>query len=174
MPADPDTRIPSKRQADERETLSSMLDFYRATVVWKLSEMTDEVLRKVVVPSGWSPLGVVKHLAYVEQNWLQVRFAGGGEENFPVPWTDDDPDADFRIEPDETTAEILAFYEDACAKSREIAAAASLDDLAKDWPVNPERRPNLRWILLHLIEETARHAGHVDVARELIDGTTGE
>ena len=90
MPADPDTRIPSKRQADERETLSSMLDFYRATVVWKLSEMTDEDLRKVIVPSGWSPLGVVKHLAYVEQNWLQVRFAGGGEENFPIPWTDDE------------------------------------------------------------------------------------
>ena len=76
----------------------------------------------------------------------------------------------------ETTDEILAFYRDECERSRTIAAGASLDDLAKQWPADrpPEKRPNLRWIYVHMIDETARHAGHLDVVRELIDGATGD
>jgi uncharacterized damage-inducible protein DinB len=153
-----------------------MLDFYRETAVWKCSGMSDEDLRKVIVPSGWSMLGMLNHLAYVEQNWFQVVFAGEPEANFPVPWTDEDPDADFRVGPDQSTASVLDFYEECCERSREITKNASLDDITATWPEDrpPERRPNLRWILVHLIEETARHAGHMDVARELIDGSTGE
>jgi uncharacterized protein DUF664 len=92
------------------------------------------------------------------------------------PWTDADPDADFRVEPGETTEQILQFYRDQFERSRAIAAKASLDDLASEWPADrpPEKRPNLRWIYIHMIEETARHAGHLDVVRELIDGTTGD
>jgi len=94
----------------------------------------------------------------------------------PVPWTEEDPDADFRVEPNETNEDILGFYREECAHSREVAAKASLDDLAAAWPVDrpPERRPTLRWIYVHMIEETARHAGHLDVVREMIDGKTGD
>ncbi len=174
MPHDPDARVDPPRQVGERETLESVLDYYRETILWKVSGMSDQDLRRVIVPSGWSPLGMVKHLAYVEQNWFRSRLAG--EKELPVPWTDTDPDADFRVEPGESTDEILQFYRDRCEHSRKIAADASLDDLAAEWPADrpPEKRPNLRWIYVHMIEETARHAGHLDVARELIDGTTGD
>ena len=174
MPHDPDTRVDPPRQGDEREMLEALLDYYRETILWKLSGMSEGDLRKAIVPSGWSSLGMVKHLAYVERNWFRIRFAG--EPELPVPWTDEDPDADFRIEPDETTDQILQFYRDECDRSRSIAAGASLDDVAVQWPADrpPEKRPNLRWIYVHMIEETARHAGHLDVVRELIDGTTGD
>jgi uncharacterized damage-inducible protein DinB len=174
VPHGPDNRVDPPRQVGERQTLESFLDFYRETIPWKLSGMSDEDLRKPIVPSGWSSLGMVKHLAYVERNWFRIRFAG--EQDLPVPWTDEDPDADFRIEPAETTEQILQFYRDECERSRSIAAPASLDDMAKEWPSDrpPEKRPNLRWIYIHMIEETARHAGHLDVVRELIDGTTGD
>jgi uncharacterized damage-inducible protein DinB len=177
MPHGPDDRTLASRQADERETLTSMLDYYRETAVWKCSGMSDEDLRKVIVTSGWSMLGMVQHLAYVEQWWFQQLFAGVPEEKLPpVPWTDEDPDADFRIEPGQSTASVLDFYKECCERSREITKDASLDDMTAAWPADrpPERRPTLRWILVHLIEETARHAGHMDVARELIDGSTGE
>jgi uncharacterized damage-inducible protein DinB len=170
----PDARIDPPRQATERETLESMLDYYRATIPWKLEGLSDEDLRKVIVPSGWSLLGLVKHLAYVERNWFRVRLSG--ESGLPVPWTDEDPDADFRVEPGESTEQILGFYVDECERSRAIAAGVGLDDLAAEWPADrpAEKRPNLRWILVHMIEETARHAGHADVVRELIDGKIGE
>jgi uncharacterized damage-inducible protein DinB len=170
----PDSRIDPPRQAPERETLESMLDYYRATILRKLEGLSDEDLRKVIVPSGWSLLGLVKHLAYVERNWFRVRLSG--ESGLAVPWTDEDPDADFRIEPGESTEQILGFYLDECHRSRAIAAGVALDDLAAEWPADrpPEKRPNLRWILVHMIEETSRHAGHADVVRELIDGKIGE
>jgi uncharacterized damage-inducible protein DinB len=174
MPHGPDTRVDPPRQVGEQQTLESFLDYYRDTILWKVSGMSNEELRKAIVPSGWSCLGMVKHLAYVERNWFRVRFAG--ERDLPVPWTDEDPDADFRIEPEETTDQILQFYRNEFERSRSIAASASLDDLAAEWPADrpPEKRPNLRWIYVHMIEETARHAGHLDVVRELIDGTTGD
>lgn len=174
MPHGPDDRVDPPRQVAERETLETFLDFYRETILWKVSGMSEDNIRRSVVPSRWSPLGMVKHLAYVERNWFQTRFAG--EKDLPVPWTDEDPDADFRVEPDETTEQILQFYRDACKGARSAVVGASLDDLAAEWPADrpPDKRPNLRWIYVHMIEETARHAGHLDVARELIDGATGD
>jgi hypothetical protein len=174
MPQGSDTRVDPPRRAGERETLESFLDYYRDTILWKVSGMSDEDLRQVTVPSGWSPLGMVKHLAYVERNWFRTRLSG--EQGLPVPWTDEDPDADFRVGPDETTEQVLQFYRDECDRSRTIGSGASLDDLAVEWPPDrpPEKRPTLRWIYVHMIEETARHAGHLDVVRELIDGATGD
>ena len=169
-----DPRTEPPRQAGERETLEGMLDHYRETVLVKTSGASDEDLRKVIVPSGWPMLGVIKHLAYVERNWFRVRLEG--EEGLPVPWTEEDPDADFRILPEETTQEIVGFYRDEVERSRANAARHDLEDFAAGWPPDrpAELRPNLRWIYVHMIEETARHAGHLDVVRELIDGTTGE
>lgn len=154
--------------APERELLDAFLDYHRATLLQKVAGVSDADLRRRFVPSQTTLLGMVKHLAYVERSWFQIRFAG---EDLPVPWTEQDPDADFRIEPDETTAAILAFYRAEVARSRAITAAASLDDRAKR--PSRDREYTLRWIMLHMIEETARHNGHADILRELIDGVTG-
>ena len=93
--------------APPKETVGGFLDFLRATILWKVEGLSDEDLRRSLVPSGWSLLGMVKHLAFVERWWFRIVFAG---EDLPVPWTEDDPDADWRVEPGETTAEILALY----------------------------------------------------------------
>jgi uncharacterized damage-inducible protein DinB len=166
-----DTRRVPLRTGPEKETLEEFLDYHRDTLLWKISGLSDHDLRQRMVPSGTSLLGIVKHLGFVEQNWF-FGFAGMEYET-PVPWTDEDPDADFRIEPHETTKAILDFYGAKCAMSRQIVAAASLDDISKRKEVPPEGPPTLRWILIHMIEETARHNGHADILREQIDGATG-
>jgi uncharacterized damage-inducible protein DinB len=149
--------------------LDAWLDWERATVLWKVADLTDEHLRRRLVPSATTMLGIVKHLGYVERSWFQMRMEG---QELAVPWTDADPDADFRIDPDESTALVLAWYEEQITKSRAIAAAASsLDQTAK----RPDHSGiTLRWIMVHMIEETARHNGHLDILREQIDGSTGE
>jgi uncharacterized damage-inducible protein DinB len=163
-----DNRPEPPYTADEAETLQGFLDFHRATLLWKLEGLDDEQVRRPMVPSGTSLLGIVKHLAYVERWWFQQMWAG---EEPSYPWTDDDPDADWRVEPDETTGKILALYRGECDRSREVVAAApSLDELAH----HPRRKLSRRWILVHMIEETARHVGQADILREQIDGATGE
>ena len=152
---------------DEDQTLVGFLDFHRATLLWKLEGLDDEQLRRPMVPSGTSLLGMVKHLAYVERWWFQQVWAG---REATYPFTDEDPDADWRVEPSETTADILALYRGECDASREIVAAASLDEVAH----HPRRKLSRRWILVHMIEETARHNGQADILREQLDGVTGE
>jgi uncharacterized damage-inducible protein DinB len=151
----------------ERELLTTFLDYHRQTLLWKVNGLSDADLRRIMTPTGMSLLGLVKHLAYVERSWFQDDFAG---EDVSLPWTKEDPNADFRIEPDETTEEILTLYKTEAERSRAIVAAASLDDIAH----GPNSKPSLRWILVHMIEETARHNGHADLMREAIDGQTGE
>ncbi len=165
--AAPKTRVRPTADAGERELLTGFLDWYRETLLWKLESLSDDQLRRRLVPSQTTLLGLVKHLAYVERSWFRMGFNG---EDLPAPWTETDPDPDFRIEPGETAASIVAFYRDEIARSRAIVAASSLDDVAR----RPGKRYTLRWILLHMIEETARHAGHADILRELTDGATGE
>jgi uncharacterized damage-inducible protein DinB len=152
----------------EKEVLAGFLDHYRATMLEVCAGLSDEDLRRSVVPSGTTLLGIVKHLAYVERGWFQENVAN---EPFDYPFDpDDDPDADFRIEPGETSEEIFELYRAACERSRAALAAASLDD-----PVlNPNRSRdfNVRWVVVHMIEETARHAGQADIIREQLDGRT--
>lgn len=162
------TRQEPAHDADEKTALTLFLDYHRATLLWKVDGVSDQDLRRPMVPSGVSLLGLVKHLGYVERWWFQFRFADAGP--FPVPWSEDDPDADFRVEPGEATAEIVDFYKQQCRLSRQISAAASLDDRARREGCDH----TLRWIMLHMIEETARHNGHADIFREEIDGSTGE
>jgi uncharacterized protein DUF664 len=121
-----------------------------------------------MVPSRTSLLGMVKHLAFVERGWFQETVAN---EPFDYPFDTNDPDADFRIEEEETAADIFDLYRRACDGSRRALDAASLDDMVQ----NPSRRfdYNVRWVVVHMIEETARHAGHADIIRELLDGKTG-
>jgi uncharacterized damage-inducible protein DinB len=165
-----DNRPEPPHVGSEAETLRGFLDFHRATLLWKLEGLDDEQLRRAMVPSGTSLLGLVKHLAYVERSWFQRVWAG---QEVSFPWTQDDPDADWRIEPDETTEDILALYDGECDRSRQIVAAASALDEAVVHPRWKEA-VSRRWILTHMIEETARHVGHADILREQIDGVVGE
>lgn len=164
-------RLDPPLAGSEREMLTSFLDYHRATLLWKVSGLDEEALkRKAIATSSLTLIGLVKHLAYVEQTWFRHRFKG---EDVFDPWTPEDPDSDFRVEPGETVESILQFYREEVEKSRRIVEATNLDDLA----VIPRRngdRVTLRWILFHMIEETARHNGHADMLREAIDGATGE
>lgn len=144
---------------------SAFLDFLRATLLWKVDGLSDEELRRPMVPSGVCLLGIVKHSASVERWWFRSVFAG---EDAPSGWSA--ADAGWRIEPDETTAAILALYRAECDRSRAIVAGAAWDDVAR----RPGRDQTLGWILTHMVEEVARHCGHADILRELIDGKTGQ
>ena len=154
---------------NEKEVLAGFLDHYRATIIAICEGLSDEALRRTVVPSRTTILGMIKHLAYVERGWFQETIAG---KPVDYPFDDaDDPDADLRIEPEESSEEILDLYRTECARSREVIESVSLDDLVKG-----EKRSadyNVRWVVVHMIEETARHAGHADIIREQLDGTTG-
>ena len=155
------------KHGSEKETLLGFLDNNRAVMVWKLEGLSEKDARRPMVESGTSALGLVKHLAWVEYWWFAFNFAG---EEVDFPWSDDDPDADFRIEEDETIADIVTLYEDAVSHSNMIMDDAGLDDIAE----NDERgQRSMRWIIGHMVEETARHAGHADIVRELIDHKTG-
>ncbi len=150
--------------------LSAFLDRYRETMLWKLDGLSTEQASARLVPSVTTLLGIVKHLAYVERSWFQMYFAGA-PVNFPWPKDEPDKDIDFRVSTTDTIESISALYQQEIARSREIVAAASLEDLSK----NQERGPrSLRWIMVHMIEETARHAGHADILRELTDGAIGQ
>ncbi|MBT2511918.1 DinB family protein [Streptomyces sp. ISL-98] len=152
----------------EREILAGLLDFLRATVVNKVAGLSDEQgFSSPVPPSTLSPAGVVKHLTGVELFWFSIDFANA---DLVWPWTDDDPHGNFLLAPSDTLALIVADYQAACERSRGVVAGAGLDDRAKA----PEMSFTLRYALAHMIEETARHCGHLDLLRERIDGATGQ
>ena len=152
----------------EKESLKVSLDRHRDTVLWKLGGLGDDDLRRPMVPSGTSLLGLVKHLAAVEYGWFCDTF---GREIEPLPFDDDDPDADLRVRPEETTEDILAFYGRARAAADQAIDELDVEDTGTAWF---GEAVTMRWVLIHMIEETARHAGHVDILRELIDGMAGD
>jgi hypothetical protein len=152
----------------EKESLKVALDRHRDAILWKLEGVAEDDLRRPLVPSGTSLLGLVKHLAAVEYGWFCDTF---GRPTEPLPFDDDDPDADLRIEPDETTADILAFYDRARTTADRIIEEIGVEETGMAWFGEPV---TMRWVLIHMVEETARHAGHVDILRELIDGMTGD
>jgi uncharacterized damage-inducible protein DinB len=168
-------RVDPPSAAPEKQMLETFLDWHRATVLVKIDGLSDEEMRRPGTPSGVSLLGLVKHHAAVERHWFRRIFAG---EDVPSVWSRDDADADWRIEPDETTADIVALFNDEVERARAIVRDADLDDVARNAALlrYPPEPPGLmlRWIVVHMIEETARHNGHADILREAIDGQTGE
>ncbi len=152
---------------NEKETLHAFLRKQRAVMLWKLEGLNDEELRRPMVPSGTNLLGMVKHLAAVEYGWFCPTF---GVETEPLPFDENDPDADLRVNPDESTQDILDFYSRAQTAVDAVIDDHDLDDTGIPWTGDPT---SLRWVILHLIEEIARHVGHADILRELIDDTTG-
>ena len=152
---------------DERTTLLGFLQLQRDIVVWKLSDAGDDVLRSVSTSTGLTLHGLVRHLEHVERYWFREVFAG--EDNLPYAWTEADPDGEFRVPLTVTMAELIAAYTKESARcDAVIGATPSLDEVSK------RRDFSLRWIILHMIEETSRHLGHMDVLREQADGRVGE
>jgi uncharacterized damage-inducible protein DinB len=166
----PPPRSDPPARGGELDTLAGFLDFLREAVVIKASGLDDDALRRPMTPSGLSLLGIVKHLAYVERWWIAHVYSG---LDVTFPYTEDDPDADWRIEPDDRTEVILDLYRTECDRARAVVAESRADDVSAR--SGRHGGPySLRWIVVHLIEETGRHAGHADIIRELIDGATGE
>jgi uncharacterized damage-inducible protein DinB len=154
--------------ADEKESLHVSLDRHRDVVLWKLDGLDDEQLRRAMTPSGTNLLGLVKHLASVEYGWFCRTF---GREHDEIPFNEGDPDADMRAAPHETTSDIVEYYGRARAAADRVIDELDLDDVGTAWYGDTV---SMRWVLIHMIEETARHAGHLDIMRELIDGATGD
>jgi uncharacterized damage-inducible protein DinB len=168
-------RIDPAFDLDERAMVASFLDYHRDTVVMKASGLTQDQMAVRLPSSTLTIAGLVKHLALVEDSWFTERFAGLGRGPWPeIDW-DRDPDWEFRTALDESPEDLLATYAAACDRSRVvIAAAESLDQHSVEISRREGTPFTLRWILLHMIEETARHNGHLDLLRELVDGHTGE
>ncbi len=152
---------------DERTALMGFLQRQRDLVAWKVRAASDDTLRSVSTSSGLTIPGVIRHLENVERWWFRDVFAG--EADLSYDWTDEDPDAEFRPAGDVPVASLLSAYAEESARcDAVIEAAPSLDQ------VSATRGSSLRWIILHLIEETGRHLGHLDLLRELADGEVGE
>ncbi len=156
----------------EKAMLIGFLDVQRDTLLWKLDGLDDEQLRRPHVPSGLTLLGLAKHLTDVERSWFRERVAG---EDLAHLWDDADPQRYWRIEPDDTTGNLIAAYRIECAAANAIIREHDLDSpiaAPPGWP--GAEAMTVRWVVLHIIEETARHVGHADLIRESIDGATGE
>ncbi|MTE21609.1 DUF664 domain-containing protein [Streptomyces sp. TRM43335] len=158
---------------DPHGMLLAYLDHYRDTVLRKLDGLDEAELRHSRLPSGWSPLELLRHLACVERRWLRWGFLAEPVED---PWADRDADGRWHVPDGTTPAEVVEHFRAECARSREIASSAALTDRAALGGrfTTEEKAPTLAWILFHLLQEYARHAGHLDIVRELADGAVGE
>jgi Protein of unknown function (DUF664) len=160
---------------DELTLLTQYLDYHRATLAQKAGGLTRDQLATTVGPSDLTLAGLVKHAALNEDHWFSVVLLDRpqAEPWASAPW-DDDPDWEFHTAVDDDPAELLALHAAACERSRaNVAEVGDLDALSAPHPRRGERF-SLRWILLHMLEETARHNGHADLLRQAVDGTTGE
>ena len=154
----------------EREALENMLEAQRIGLIRKVEDVSDELARQAPTASSLSLLGLVKHAATWEQRWFQAIMAG---KQLPDRWPEVMPephDADLIASASDTVSHWIAVYREQFEASDAIIAAMDLD--------TPCARPdliecNLRYVLLHMIAETARHAGHADIIRETLDGTRG-
>ena len=161
-------------QSPDDQALLAFLAAQRDAVLSIVAGLDEDAWHRPVVPSGWTPAGLVEHLGGAEWHWFQGVVAGafpelpGDEDSQPY-----DPEAAFVC--DSPSADIIAFYRDQCASSDAVLAETPLSASPRGRHGDPEmdEPPNVRWVVLHMIEETARHAGHLDIARELLDGQTG-
>jgi len=165
-------RIDAPHAADERTMLIAWLDWHRATVFAKTEGLAEDLAHRPLLAS--SPLmtvaGLVSHLYWVERGWIETTLLGGPDDQ---PWSEEDPDKDFRAD-GTPLAELLAAYERQCAANNAAVRSLGLDTESVLERGGDRGHVTLRWILLHLIEETARHNGHIDILREMLDGVTGD
>ena len=167
-----DRPFPDVRAADERSMLLGMLDWYREGVLRKVDWLDPRHVGARPLRSTLTIGGLVKHLALVEDSWFTTRFAGLPE---PEPWAsapwDDDVDWEITTGATDPIESSIERYRAAVERSRAVCASHDLDDIAAD---TSRHTFNLRFAIVHLLEETARHLGHLDLLREQLDGHTGE
>jgi uncharacterized damage-inducible protein DinB len=166
---------PDPTTVSERDSLGQYLDYQRETILLKTEGLTKEQLAQQIPSSGLTLAGLLYHLSLVEESWSEEDFLGlKPREDFAgIDW-ETDPDYEFRTALDQEPDWLRRRYRDACNRSRQVMMGAdSLDALSVGRQVGGQPF-TLRWMIMHLIEETARHAGHADLLREAIDGTTGE
>jgi hypothetical protein len=156
------------------EMLREFLRSQREAVLAIVEGLDDEAWHRPVVPTGWTPAGMVEHLGGAEWHWFQGVVAGKQPE-LPGDVAEDRPPYDpltVVFSTEDPSAEVITFYRDQCAESEAVLATTPLSAAPLGKHGRGSEPPNVRWVVLHMIEETARHAGHLDIARELLDGTT--
>ena len=173
-----ETRVEAPIRADELTALRGFLDYHRDTFRWKCAGLTQQQLARTLPPSDMTLGGMMKHLALVEVGWFGHSMLG---EEYPPPFDgvdwDADPDWEWRTARDDTPEELRALYDD-CVRRADAATDLALARDGLDTLSVREGSEGgafkLRWVMLHMIEEYARHNGHADLIRESIDGETGE
>jgi hypothetical protein len=162
---------PTDRRTSHAEVLLSYLDYFRSVIVDKVQGLPEAELRSSRLSSGWTPLGLIKHLTYVEIRWLVWGFAGQPIED---PWADS-RDGRWFTSDEEHPRDLIDSLHRQATQTRGIVEAHQLTDRGQPGPRWPDAEPaTLERVLLHLTQEYARHVGHLDIVRELIDGQTGE
>ena len=159
---------------DEKETLQLYLQRARESLLWKLEGLSEYDIRRPLVPTGTNLLGLVKHVASVELGYFADTFGRPSDESLPWFADDAEPNADMWATPEESREDIIGLYHRSWAHADATIAELPLDAIGHVpwWP--PERSEvTLHRILIHMIAETNRHAGHADIVRELIDGEVG-
>lgn len=164
---------PDRNLADEKQILLGFLDYYRSVIANKVAGLSDDDLRHSRLPSGWTPIQLVKHLAFMERRWFRWGFLA---EPVDDPFGDHDDDGNWLVDDNEPVADLLAALDAGGTTTRVIVERAGLSDVAAAGGRFSETdvRPTLAWILAYVVQEYARHAGHLDVARELVDHVVGE
>jgi hypothetical protein len=164
---------PHQHVADPAELVIAYLHAYRDAVVRKLNSLQGDDLRTSVVPTGWTPLGLVWHLAHMERRWMQWGFRGEDVEN---PWGDSngDPEGGWVVPADLAAADVAVMLETVGADTTELLRAVPLSTLASTGGRFDDDPPALSWICFHVLQEYARHAGHLDIAVEIAGGHRGE
>jgi len=157
----------------EATLLLGYLDLFRSTVADKVDGLREPDLRRSILPSAWTPLELVQHLVFMERRWLVWGFLG---EPVADPWGDNDESGRWQVGPDESMGSLLDALRAGGRRTREIVEGASLADVAQRGGrfAVEGAAPVLERILLHVLQEYARHTGHLDVVRELLDGEVGE
>ncbi len=162
---------PTAPADDRAAVLLGYLDYFRSVVLAKVDGLPEQALRASLLPSGWSPLELVRHLTFVERRWLLWGFQG---RDVGDPWGDE-RDGRWNVPPEEPVEQVLAALAAQGSRTRAVVTAHALTDVGQPGPRWDGADPaSLERVLLHLLQEYARHAGHLDIVRELIDGTTGE
>jgi uncharacterized damage-inducible protein DinB len=157
--------------APRTEVFLRYLAYYRAVLAEKLQGLSDDDLRGSRLPSGWSPIELLKHLRFVELRWLEWGFEG---RDVGDPWGDRRGDH-WYVGPEETLDDLLAALDEQAARTRDVVMRHRLDEVGAPGPRWDGADPaTLERVLFHLLQEYARHVGHLDVVREVIDGSTGE
>lgn len=159
----------------ELETLTQFLEYYRTVLIRKTWGLDSAQLQTQVAASSLTIGALIKHMALVEDDWFQGDYLG---RDLPEPWAsapfDDDRDWDLHSAADDSLEGLLDQFCTSCERSRRAIASATPDDICATPSQRTGEPINLRWVLVHIIEEYARHCGHADLIREAIDGQTGD